>query len=197
MRTFNYGDACQQKSRVLSWLFDIPTDYAGQLDNSTEPSQALRGEFADFDPGNHVLAPDAHIEARRQGHEWLVVSGAKPVSYTHLDVYKRKVQEFVAVNPRDGSTKATVYIRKRRGVNYVSPSCLLSHASIVVLQPRQVFRLFCPDAFLPRLLCAAGTSLRITEQAKTSDSTSALTAERTGRTAFSAANCGQCIAAGS
>jgi hypothetical protein len=77
MRTFNYGDACQQKSRVLSWLFDIPTDYAGQLDNSTEPSQALRGEFADFDPDNHVLASDAHIEARRPGHEWLVVSGAK------------------------------------------------------------------------------------------------------------------------
>src|SRR5690606_20210371 len=126
-------------------------------------------------------------------HRERCLCGRKRWHISYLDT----VQEFVAVNPRDGSTKATVYIRERRGVNYVSPSCLLSHASIVVLQPRQVFRLFCPDAFLPRLLCAAGTSLRITEQAKTSNSTSALTAERTGRAVVSPVNCRRCIAAGS
>jgi hypothetical protein len=77
MREFNYGNACKQKKWDLAELFDTETDYASQLDSNREPPQALRDEFASFESGVHALAPDAHVEIRRPGYQWLIVSGAK------------------------------------------------------------------------------------------------------------------------
>jgi pimeloyl-ACP methyl ester carboxylesterase len=77
MREFNYGKDCKLKTWDLAELFETRTNYASQLDNNREPLQALRDEFASFESDAHALAPDAHVEIRRPGHEWLIVSGAK------------------------------------------------------------------------------------------------------------------------
>jgi hypothetical protein len=77
MREFNYGIACKQKRWDLAELFDTTANYASQLDSGGSPPQALRDEFASFEFGVHALAPDAHVEMRRPGYQWLIVSGAK------------------------------------------------------------------------------------------------------------------------